>query len=231
MFTGDEFRTLARAYILRGLKKGVPSLFADIKSLYRDTQKQTIIEELVEGFRETQEKGDSLDDEPSSDPSSSATAPADPEEPTTYLWTLYFLAQHHSSLGRHSRAVDLLDLALEHTPTLPELHLFKGRVLKRLGDPYGATAWVDSARLLDGQDRFLNTKSAKYRLRAGLIEEANNMLGMFTKVLSAAISACQLHSMMSLIFITVFCAFVHDYRKMHQVLVPIWRTCSRYCIS
>ena len=82
---------------------------------------------------------DSLDGEPSSAPSSSDASPADPEEPTTYLWTLYFLAQHHSSLGLHSRAVDLLDVALQHTPTLPEFHLFKGRVLKRLGDPYGAT--------------------------------------------------------------------------------------------
>ena len=41
---------------------------------------------------------------------------------------------------------------------------------------------MDEARVLDLQDRFLNTKCAKYRLRAGLEEEAQEVLGLFTKV-------------------------------------------------
>ena len=99
-----------------------------------------------------------------------------------YIWTLYFLAQHHSHLGRHDRALALLDTALVHTPTLPELYMFRGRVLKRAGDPYGAARWMDQARLLDLQDRFLNARCGKYRLRAGLIEEAGEVFGLFTKV-------------------------------------------------
>jgi len=51
-----------------------------------------------------------------------------------------------------------------------------------VGDIIGAAQCLDEARLLDGQDRFLNTKCAKYRLRAGLVEEANEILGFFTKV-------------------------------------------------
>lgn len=80
------------------------------------------------------------------------------------------------------RALSLIDIALAHTPTLPELHTCKARIYKRVGDLYGAVHSVEEARLLDGQDRFLNTKSAKYLLRAGLIAEAEKVLGLFTKV-------------------------------------------------
>lgn len=60
--------------------------------------------------------------------------------------------------------------------------MFKARVLKRVGDPFGAARAMDEARLLDLQDRFLNTKTGKYRLRAGMEEEAQEVLGLFTKV-------------------------------------------------
>lgn len=110
-----------------------------------------------------------------------------------YVWTLYFLAQHHSHLGQHEKALELLDTAIAHTPTLPELYMFRGRVLKRCGDPFGAARWVDQARLLDLQDRFLNARCGKYRLRAGLVEEAVEVFGLFTKVrrdVSTDVSEC-----------------------------------------
>lgn len=162
---------------MRGLKKGIPSLFADLKPLYQNTQKRAILEELVDGHRCALEEG-CLPDESRND----AVEGPDSDVPTTYLWTLYFLAQHFSHIGQHSRALSLLSSAIAHTPTLPELHTFRGRILKRLGDLRGASVAVNDARLLDGQDRFLNTKSAKYKLRAGLIEEASDTFGLFTKV-------------------------------------------------
>lgn len=103
-------------------------------------------------------------------------------EPAQYLWTLYFLAQHYSFLRAYGKAVDILHVAMEHTPTLPELYMTKARVLKRAGDPYGAVRAMDEARQLDGQDRFINTKSGKYRLRAGMVDEAEEILGLFTRV-------------------------------------------------
>lgn len=182
----EDFRPLANTYLLRGLKKGIPSLFVDLKSLYQDTQKRAIIEELVECYRGSLEEG-YLPDE---SPNDTGSEP-DSDVPTTYLWTLYFLAQHFSHIGQHPHALSFLSLAITHTPTLPELHTLRGRILKRLGDYHGASIAVNEARLLDGQDRFLNTKSAKYKLRAGLIEEANDTFGLFTKV-SQAPSLCLL---------------------------------------
>jgi hypothetical protein len=162
---------------LRGLKKGIPSLFVDLKPLYQDTQKRAILEELVDDYRRALEEG-CLPNESQND----VVDEPDGDVPTTYLWTLYFLAQHFSHIGQHSRALSLLTSAITHTPTLPELHTLRGRIMKRLGDLRGASLAVNEARLLDGQDRFLNTKSAKYKLRAGLIEEASDTFGLFTKV-------------------------------------------------
>ena len=165
---GDEFKELAKLYVLSSLQKGIPSLFADLKALYKDEFKRQTIETIVE---------ESIKDQPPDAPTPQA------EEPTTYLWTLYFLAQHHSYLGHHDRALSILETGMKHTPTLPDLHLFKARILKRCGDFLGAARCVNDARLLDGQDRFLNTKCGKYLLRADMIEEVSPILGLFTKVL------------------------------------------------
>jgi len=45
---GDEFRALARAYIVRGLERGVPSLFVDVKGVYVDADKMAIVGEVIE---------------------------------------------------------------------------------------------------------------------------------------------------------------------------------------
>jgi N-alpha-acetyltransferase 15/16, NatA auxiliary subunit len=160
---------------MSGLTKGIPSLFADLKSLYDDKKKCEVIEDIVEGARKQFEPVTPSTRDPSE--------PDEPDEPpTTYLWTLYYLAQHHSALSRPARALSMVELALVHTPTLPELYTCKARILKRAGDRIGAARCLDEARVLDGQDRFLNTKCAKYRFRAGMVEQAVEVLGLFTKV-------------------------------------------------
>ncbi len=71
---------------------------------------------------------------------------------------------------------------MEHTPTLPELYMAKAMILKRAGDPMGAAQAMEEARSLDGQDRFLNCKAAKYWLRAGEVKTAEDLVSLFTKV-------------------------------------------------
>ncbi|KAH9849573.1 NMDA receptor-regulated protein 1a [Lenzites betulinus] len=184
---GDEFKELLEPYLRTRLAKGIPSLFTDLKALYRDPSKRDIIESVTHALL------DSLAHAPDAPCPSSI-------DPTMYVWTLYFLAQHHSHLGRHDKALALLDTAIAHTPTLPELYLFHGRVLKRAGDPYGAARWVDQARLLDLQDRFLNARCGKYRLRAGLVEEAVEVFGLFTKK-DAPSPSQDLEDMQSLLYL------------------------------
>ncbi|KAH7882428.1 NMDA receptor-regulated protein 1-domain-containing protein [Phlebopus sp. FC_14] len=155
---GRRFEELVGPYIEAALQKGIPSLFSDLKSLYSDPSKRQSIQAIAEKKK--------LKLKP---------------EPTYYLWTLYFLAQHHSFLGQQCESLAILEDALSHTPTLPELYMTKARVLKRAGDPYGAVSAMEEARQLDGQDRYINTKCGKYYLRAGMVEKAEAVLGLFTK--------------------------------------------------
>jgi len=65
-----------------------------------------------------------------------ADDPATLADPTVYIWVLYFLALHYAAAPRSSlgpspnpvRALDLLQRALNHTPTLPELLMGKAKV-------------------------------------------------------------------------------------------------------
>ncbi|CCO31073.1 hypothetical protein BN14_05107 [Rhizoctonia solani AG-1 IB] len=174
---GDEFKTLAEAYIWIGLQRGVPSLFVDIKSLYKNDEKRAIVEELVEAFLPKLKPEHEL-----KETKPATNGETTPEPPTTYLWALYFLGQHYSYCGNQEKALSLLDTAIGHTPTLPELYTARGRALKRAGDFVGASLAVEAGRLLDGQDRWLNGKSAKYAMRTGRVEDAQNLLGLFTRI-------------------------------------------------
>lgn len=45
-----------------------------------------------------------------------------------------------------------------------------------------AARWMDEAQALDTADRFINSKCAKYLLKAGLVKEAEEMCAKFTRV-------------------------------------------------
>lgn len=69
------------------------------------------------------------------------------------LWTYYFLAQHYDHLRDTEKALSYIDAAIEHTPTLIELFVAKGRIYKHAGDPAEAFKWLDEAQALDTADR------------------------------------------------------------------------------
>ena len=158
----------------------MPSLFIDIRTLYADVAKRQAVELLVEGYRDSLERTGTL--QPDADLAADDEGTAD--APSTYVWVLYYLAQHYSSLGAHVRALELIDAAITHTPSLADFHLIRARVLKRGGDRFGAERAMEAARALDGQDRFLNCKVAKYLLRCDRPEDAERIAGLFTRVRS-----------------------------------------------
>lgn len=176
---GDAFRKRANIYLSDALVKGLPSLYVDVRSLYSDTAKRNTILSLVEGYRDTLERTGSLQDpaEAVSDADDATT-----DSPTTYVWTLYFLAQHYNGLDDSARALAAIDACLAHTPSLPDFHFVRARILKRAGDRFAAQKSMEAARTLDGQDRFLNCKVAKYLCRCDRPEDAERMVGLFTRV-------------------------------------------------
>ncbi|KDE04801.1 hypothetical protein MVLG_04765 [Microbotryum lychnidis-dioicae p1A1 Lamole] len=171
--SGKEFETRASRYLTDALSKGVPSLFADIKSLYPDATKRAQIGQLVEAYKTSLESSSTFGLASDSDDQIESTA--------VYLWALYFLAQHHSQNGDQEKALSVLDAAEAHTPSLPELSMLRARILKRSGDPLKAMQAMRSAQQLDLQDRFLNSKFSKYLIRADSLTEAEEIAGLFTK--------------------------------------------------
>lgn len=50
LITGDLFRSEVDDYMRRGFHKGIPPLFVDLKSLYKDKEKVKIIEDLLQSY-------------------------------------------------------------------------------------------------------------------------------------------------------------------------------------
>lgn len=50
------------------------------------------------------------------------------------------------------------------------------------GDIDEAVKWLDEAQSLDTADRYINSKCAKYMLRANMVKEAEEMCAKFTRV-------------------------------------------------
>jgi len=102
------------------------------------------------------------------------------EPPSTIVWAWFYLAQHYSKLGDQSKALEVINKAIAHTPTVTDLYVFKARIFKRAGNVGKAAKWMDFARSLDLADRWLNTKATKYLFRDNQVEKAENTIALFS---------------------------------------------------
>ncbi|KAL6451175.1 NAT1 N-terminal acetyltransferase A complex subunit NAT1 [Candida maltosa Xu316] len=170
------FETAARDYIIPQLIHGIPATFVNVKPVYQNPDKLKIIEDIVLDFIEH--------DAPKI------------ANPTVTVWTYYYLAQHYLHKDDLTNALKYVDLAIEHTPTLVELYIIKARIIKHQGDIVKASDVMTEGRLLDLQDRFINSKATKYLLRADKVDEAIDCISLFTKLEEDAINGCKdLHIM------------------------------------
>lgn len=144
---GKSFREVVDEYLRLGLRKGVPPLFVNIRSVYKDSEKVATLEQLALEYYEnlTTSGHFSKEDKEQKKPCEPASA---------LLWTTLFLAQHFDHLRKTEKALDYVNIAIDHTPTLIELFVTKGRIYKHAGDPVEAYMWLDEAQSLDTADRY-----------------------------------------------------------------------------
>ncbi|XP_048031865.1 N-alpha-acetyltransferase 15, NatA auxiliary subunit a [Megalobrama amblycephala] len=175
--TGEKFRECLDRYLRMNFSKGCPPVFTTLKSLYHQKDKVAIIEELVVGYEKSLRtcKMFNHNDDGKTEP------------PTTLLWVQFFLAQHFNHIGKQTLALEYINTAIESTPTLIELFLIKAKIYKHAGNIREAARWMDEAQALDTADRFINSKCAKYLLKAGLIKEAEEMCSKFTREGTSAV--------------------------------------------
>ncbi|CAG5993688.1 unnamed protein product [Menidia menidia] len=175
--TGETFRECLDSYLRMNFSKGCPPVFTTLKSLYTDKSKVYIIEDLVVGYESCLKSCQMF----------SENDDGKEEPPTTLLWVQYFLAQHFDFIDRPSLALDYINSAIDSTPTLIELFLIKAKIFKHAGNIKEAARWMDEAQALDTADRFINSKCAKYMLKAGLVKEAEEMCSKFTREGTSAV--------------------------------------------
>ncbi|CAG2177200.1 unnamed protein product, partial [Oppiella nova] len=184
----DLFKEMVDMYLRKSLRKGQPALFKDIKNLYNNEfrdksnkslinskrlpKKIEIIEDLMLSYVQNLINFDSFDSTESSWGS---------EATTCLLWVYYYLAQHYDYLSDYTQALKYVNIALDHTPTLIELFVIKAKIYRHSGDISEAVKYVDEAQSLDTADRYLNSKCAKYLLRANKVTEAEEMCAKFTR--------------------------------------------------
>ena len=103
------------------------------------------------------------------------------QDPTVYLWLLYFTAQHFYLRRDFERALRYIDAAIEHTPTVVDLYVLKAKIYKHAGDARKAFSLYDEARKLDLADRYLNAVASRYRIRIDELQEAEKTMALFSK--------------------------------------------------
>lgn len=194
-----EFKPRLSEYLLSQLKRGFPATFVNLKSLYRNLAKREIIYKIVREFNDTQ---------------------LSQYDPTVTVWTKFFLAQHFLYVNDLVNAEKTIDEAIKHSPTLVELYMLKARIVKHKGDFELASTIMEEGRELDLQDRFVNSKSTKYLLRAGKVDQAIETISLFTKLDKDAVNGLKdLHLMQAnWVLVESAEAYVRTYKKYkHQL--------------
>jgi N-alpha-acetyltransferase 15/16, NatA auxiliary subunit len=180
------------------LSKGVPSTFANVKSLYKDNFKKCTIQDLVEGYASAEWH----EEAPQTNGSDETSANGDMSKFKSAA--LYFLAQHYNyHLSRClEKALSHIDKAIEIFPTSVDYHMTKARIWKHYGNLQKASEIMEYARTLDEKDRYINTKAAKYQLRNDENDAALKTMSKFTRNETAGGPLGDLHEMQCMWYIT-----------------------------
>lgn len=178
---GEVFASKLKEYVVPRLRKGIPSLFTDLKPLYADAEKVATIEKTLLDYLRSLEEAEKYYDAKKYSIDEDADKAHPFESPVVTMWTTFFLAQHYDNIGNSETALSFIDRAIKHTPTIIDLYIAKGRIYKHAGDLEKASDALEYARSLDLADRYLNTLSAKYLLRNNNIDKALEILSLFTR--------------------------------------------------
>jgi hypothetical protein len=91
-------------------------MLIDLKEFYGDSDRVKIIEKHLLSMLESMKKNNTLN---------SADEKEEEQDPTVYLWILYYLAQHYLFIKNYPEAFKYINEAIIHTPTVIELYIVK----------------------------------------------------------------------------------------------------------
>lgn len=133
------------SYTKQFLEKGIPSLVYDIENMIVSSpMKFKIAKNTFIRYLESMEHDMTIDGEE--------------QDPLQQCFLYMFLSQVYNIEGDFLKALELINKAIEHTPTFFESWQFKAKIMESLGDINEAELAYKSAHDLDTADRFLNAE-------------------------------------------------------------------------
>jgi N-alpha-acetyltransferase 15/16, NatA auxiliary subunit len=191
-----EYLPRVETYIIGRLKRGVLSLFSDLKPTFCHSQERfngvlkiglscveslrsngTFPKQNVFGIDRLNEEMEKI----SLSKKNSRDNDQKKENPQVLVWALTFVSKCYDLNGEYAKALSCINEAIEHTPTILELIQWRGRIEKHMGDLEKAEQSLNYAREIDLQDRYINTKHVKYLMRVNRVDAAHETAGLFTK--------------------------------------------------
>jgi tetratricopeptide (TPR) repeat protein len=171
--SGDDFSKALAAYVVKPLRKGVPSLWTELGGLYSDADKTArmgaVFAKIVDSLRVNK--------------SFPETKEVEKNPHQVFANALTLRSFHFDKVGDREGALKTIDeaIALNVKPAILELHLAKAAFLKRSGDYQGAVAQAQVARTADTADRYLNGICVKRLLQAGDYLTAERTASLFAR--------------------------------------------------
>ena len=145
--------------------KGVLATFQLLKPLFKNIKKTQIFQQLLEDIcLERLEKNEDKKIEPI---------------------VIYLLSNLYLFQRRYNKSLEMIEKCIQldsiNDNKILEFELFKARILKHMDKLGDACTILETVRNKDLSDRFLNNKAVKYNLRNNDIDEAVDLITMFTK--------------------------------------------------
>ena len=139
---GPVFRSLLEPYMAAAIRRAIPSLFVDLRPLYRDETKAAVVQAVVQAFLDSLRstgrfppmrggaRGELEDDK-------EGKQQTEDESPCCLLWTLFFAAQHFDYQGETvtagRRSSSRRDTQARGLDAGPAAHLASARLSLPLG--------------------------------------------------------------------------------------------------
>mmetsp|Transcript_69251 Transcript_69251/g.122518 ORF Transcript_69251/g.122518 Transcript_69251/m.122518 type:complete len:938 (+) Transcript_69251:113-2926(+) len=162
--TGQRFKKRLDEYLRGKLRKGVPSLFRTMRSLYFTPGKPELMQELLHQYISCLQEDISWFGPPVGEKANPPQVD-DEEPPSSLLFTLMVTAEHYDFMGETDKALEYVNQAIKHTPTFVEVYSCKARIYRHAGDVQTSSDVNEEVRQMDLADRFLNCQAVRSLLR------------------------------------------------------------------
>ena len=166
--SGPIFEKQIHKHLKESIQKGQISSLKELDFVYSNKDKTRIVQNTLIKMLSTLKFFNSFDEDKKIK-----------EPPSTFVWCHFFLATHLDKMGKHEKALDIIETVIKTDQDDIDLLLLKAKILKHKGELERAVEVINTAQKLDPTDKDLACKCGKYLIRAGHINEGVELIKSF----------------------------------------------------